>query len=98
MTEETKNKALRALMNAKCAFSDDEYFPMVFVCGTHVFFTFMAAYRQQQEYRILDGTMHPIERVDTPYNMFVNRNVDQHGDVMPHEIFPSKLYAITMNS
>ena len=93
MTEETKNKALRALMNAKCAFSDDEYFPMVFVCGTHVFFTFMAAYRQQQEYRILNGMHKPIEIVHTPYSIFVNRKVNQRGDVMPHEVFPLKEYA-----
>ncbi len=93
MTEETRNKALRALQNAECAFGEDRHFPMVFVCGEHVFFTFMAAYRQQQEYRILNGMHKPIERVDTPYSIFVNRKVNQRGEVMPYEVFPLKEYA-----
>lgn len=93
MTEETREKALRALKNAKCAFSEDEHFPRVFVCGTHVFFTFMAAWRQQQEYKILNGMYKPIERVDTPYSVYVNRKINQQGSVMPHEVFPLKEYA-----
>ena len=93
MTEETRNKALRALQNAECAFGEDRHFPMVFVCGEHVFFTFMAAYRQQQEYRILNGMHKPIEIVHTPYSICVNRKVNQRGDVMPHEVFPLKEYA-----
>ena len=93
MTEETRNKALRALKNAECAFGEDRHFPMVFVCGEHVFFTFMAAYRQQQEYRILNGMHKPIEIVHTPYSIFVNRKVNQRGEVMPYEVFPLKEYA-----
>lgn len=82
---------------ARNAGGDNYLFPRVFVCGTHVFFTFMAAYRQQQAYKYLDGIDHPIEKVDTPFTTAVNWNENQHGDLNFGEVFPSKLYGQVMH-
>ena len=93
MNLETRQKALRALKHAKCAVGEDIHFPMVFVCGTHVFFTFMAAYRQQKAYKFEEGIEPPIEKVNTPFTTFVKWKEDQRGDVYPGEVFPSREYA-----
>lgn len=98
MTQETKEKALRALVTARNGGGDDYLFPMVFVCGDHVFFTFMAAYRQQKEYKFFEGKEPPIEKVETPYKTSVNWKENQRGDISVNEVFPSKLYAQVINS
>lgn len=92
MTEQTKTRALKALAEAKNAGGENYLFPMCFVCGTHVFFTYMAAYRQKMEYRYLYGEFVDIELVRTPFTQFVNWDADQRGDVEGGEIFPSRDY------
>lgn len=93
MTEETKQKALMALANAEVANEQkSKHFPMVFVCGTHVFFTFMAAWRQKMEYKHL-GSNVEIELVRTPFTTSVSKSVDQRGSVCAGEVFPSREYA-----
>ena len=98
MNARTRQKALRALLTARNAGGDDYLFPRVFVCGTHVFFTFMAAYRQQKEYLFLDGIEVPIEKVETPSTTAVNKEENQRGDLIHGEVFPSRLYAQVMHS
>lgn len=98
MTDETKQRALNALATAQNAGGDDFRFPRVFVCGDHVFFTYMAAVRQQLAYEIFEGIKdQPIEKVETPYTEHVNWNENQRGSIEPWEIFPSKEYAQLMS-
>lgn len=92
MTREIRNRALKALTTAQAAGGENNLFPMCFVCGTHVFFTYMAAYRQKMEYRFLYGEFVDIELVRTPFTQFVNWDADQRGDVEGGEIFPSREY------
>ena len=93
MTEETRQKALRALANAEVANENKAtHFPMVFVCGKHVFFTFMAAWRQKKEYAFL-GRNVEIEVMRTQYTTRVCHDMDQRGKVFSGESFPSKEYA-----
>ena len=92
MTEQTKTRALKALALAKYAGGENYLFPMCFVCGEHIFFTYMAAYRQKMEYQFLYGENVDIELVRTPLTQFVNWDADQRGDVKGGEIFPNREY------
>ena len=92
MTEETRNKALRALQNAECALGEDRHFPRVFVVKTHVFFTYMAAVRMQNELKFNEHVTYQIEMVLTPYTVGVNHLIDQRGGICSKEVFPYKEY------
>ena len=98
MDIQTRHKALRALKTAKCAVGENIHFPMVFVCGTHVFFTFMAAWRQQRAYKFFDGIEPPIEKVETTYTTLVKWDENQRGELMPGELFPGREYAQLINA
>ena len=93
MTEQVRERALRALQNAEAAVGDDRHFPMVFTIGKHVFFTYMAAVRMKHEMKIFHGIDLPIEKVVSPYKDGINKNVEQHGDLYTGEVFPSREYA-----
>ena len=96
MTREIRNRALKALGTAKSA-GEKCFFPMCFVCGDHVFFTFMAAVRQQRAYKFLEGENVLIEVVHTQRKYDVNWDIDQKGMVQPGEIFPHKEYRMLTN-
>lgn len=96
MTKETKSRALKALTTAKSA-GEKCLFPMCFVCGEHVFFTFMAAVRQQREYKFLEDKDVLIEVVHTQHKKEVNWDIDMKGVVQPGEIFPYKEYRMLTN-
>lgn len=92
MTEQVRERALRALITAEAAVGDDRHFPMVFTIGKHVFFTYMAAVRMKREMKLLHGIDLPIEKVVSPYKNGINKVVEQHGDLYPGEVFPSGDY------
>lgn len=96
MTGQTKTRALKALTTAKSA-GEKCFFPMCFVCGEHVFFTFMAAVRQQRAYKFIEGKDVLIEVVHTQRKNDVNWDIDQKGMVQPAEIFPYKEYRMLTN-
>ena len=93
MTEETRNRALMALEKARVASSTDWYFQRVFVIGNHIFFTFMAAVRMRNTIRYERGIELPIEKVDCPHKLHVNKSEMQRGALMRGEYFPNKEYA-----
>lgn len=98
MTKETRNRALKALEKARSASSSDWYFQRVFVVGDHIFFTFMAAIRMRNAIRSEKGIFLPIEKVDCPHKLHVNKGEDQKGSLMPGEFFPYKEYAELLES
>lgn len=61
MTKTTRERAYRALLNAKTC--GNKYFPQVYVCGTHVYFTFDAAEREKNDYLFFMNVNMPIEIV-----------------------------------
>lgn len=79
MTEKTRIRALNALATARNCSGDNYLFPFVFVCGDHIYFNYMSALRQQDEYRYLWGKIVEIEVVKTPFKDFVNWDEDQRG-------------------
>ena len=98
MTEETRERAIKALKHTRAAGNTEWYFPVVFVVGTHIFFTFMAAVRMRNTIRIHEGRYLAIEKVECPTDYPVNTHSDQKGELMPGEVFPSKEYAQLINS
>ena len=98
MTAETRNRALKALEMTHTASFSEWYFPMVFVVGTHIFFTYMAAVRMRNSIKWEEGLSYPIEKVTCPHHLRVNTNIDQRGELMKGEVFPSKEFAQLINS
>ena len=97
MTEKTRMRALNALTVARTTSTERYLFPRVFVCGEHVYFNFMSALRQQDEYQYIWGKIVEIEVVNTPYKDFVNWDENQRGTVVG-ELFPNEKYEALINS
>lgn len=98
MTAETRKRALFALEKTHVASFSEWYFPMVFVVGTHIFFTYMAAVRMRNSIKWEEGVSYPIEKVTCPHHLRVNTNIDQCGELMEGEVFPIEEYAQLINS
>ena len=98
MTEEIRLKALRSLDKVRAAEGTELYFPFVFVVGTHLFYTFMAAVRQRNSMMIEEGIHAEIEIVRTLKTKHVKTQADQRGALMRGETFPNKEFARLINS
>lgn len=93
MTNQTRARALSALKHTLTSQGKNIRFTKVFVVGDHIFFTFMAAYRQYLAMMIEEDIYAPIEIVWAPTADRFHDNMDQRGDIMPGEVFPSDDYA-----
>ena len=93
MTEETKYRALHSIKTMQMTGGNDWHFPFVFVVGTHIFYFYMPAVRMQKAIKYEEGIDLPIEIVRHPESGRVRNNMDQKGELMPGEVFPSKEYA-----
>ena len=99
MTADTRQRALISMQKVRVAGCRGEwYFPRVFVVGEHIYYTFMAAYRQKKAMFLEEGHDAPIEKVECPFRDFVRANIDQKGELMPDEKFPNIEYARLMKS
>lgn len=98
MDLQTRARAVSALKQTRRAGGSDWHFPMVFVIGKHIFFTYMAAYRMQRWIEKYDGKELPIEKVVNTFTDHIAHNENQHGELMPGEVFPSREYARLINA